>query len=74
MMKHDITTTGLIDEGFSGEILVKLFNHGMDDYNARAGDKIGQLVIMPVLYEPIQVVNTIKSGERGENGYGSSGR
>lgn len=74
MMRHDITATGLIDEGFSGEILVKLFNHGREDYHVRAGDKIGQLVVMPVMYEPVQIVNTIEAGERGANGYGSTGR
>lgn len=74
MMRHDITATGLIDEGFSGEILVKLFNHGREDYHVRAGDKIGQLVVMPVMYEPVQIVNSIEAGERGEQGYGSTGR
>lgn len=74
MMHHDITSTGLIDEGFSGEILVKLFNHGLDDYHVYAGDKIGQLVVIPAIYETLEIVNTIKSGERGEGGYGSTGR
>jgi len=74
MMNNDITATGLVDEGYDGEIMVKLFNHGLDDYNVRAGDKIGQLVIMPVLYEPIEVVDSIKGGERGSAGFGSSGR
>ncbi len=74
MMHHDITATGLVDEGYDGEIMVKLFNHGNDDYMVKAGDKIGQLVIMPVLYEPVQVVNSIEGGERGSNGFGSTGR
>lgn len=74
MMKYDITATGLVDEGYDGEIMVKLFNHGNTDYNVKAGDKIGQLVIMPVLYEPIQVVDKIKGGSRGSSGFGSTGR
>ena len=74
MMKHDITATGLVDEGYDGEIMVKLFNHGSNDYNVKAGDKIGQLVIMPVFYEPIQVVDSIVGGERGSSGFGSTGR
>ena len=74
MMHHDITATGLVDEGYDGEIMVKLFNHGNDDYMVKAGDKIGQLVIMPVLYEPVQVVNSIEGGQRGSNGFGSTGR
>lgn len=74
MINHDITATGLVDEGYDGEIMVKLFNHGLEDYSIRAGDKIGQLVIMPVLYEPIEVVDSIKGGARGSAGFGSSGR
>ena len=54
--------------------MVKLFNHGGEDYFVNRGDKIGQLVIMPVLYEPVEIVNSIKSGERGSNGFGSTGK
>lgn len=74
MMNHDITATGLVDEGYSGEIRVKLFNHGMEDYNVHAGDKIGQLVIMPVLYTQLEIVDSIDGGERGRAGFGSTGR
>ena len=74
MMKHDITATGLVDEGYDGEIMVKLFNHGINDYSVKAGDKIAQLVVIPVLYEPVYVVKTIKGGERGSAGFGSTGR
>lgn len=73
MMNHDITSTGLVDEGYDGEVLVKLFNHGDEDFTVRRGDKIGQLVIMPVVYEPVEIVNSIKGGERGSNGFGSTG-
>lgn len=74
MMRYDITATGLVDEGYDGEIIVKLFNHGGDDYMVHAGDKIGQLVIMPVMYESVQVVNSIEGGKRGSHGFGSTGR
>ena len=74
MMKHDITSTGLVDEGYDGEVLVKLFNHGNTDYYVQRGAKIGQIVVMPVLYEPIEVVNSISGGERGSNGFGSTDR
>lgn len=74
MMNHDITATGLVDEGYDGEVMIKLINHGYDDYNVSTGDKIGQLVIMPVLYEPVQIVDSIRAGERGSAGFGSTGR
>lgn len=73
-VNHEITSTGLIDEGYSGEITVKLYNHGRYDYTVRAGDKISQLVIIPVLYETVQIVDEIDSGERGNAGFGSTGK
>lgn len=73
-VKNDITSTGLIDEGYSGEITVKLYNHGPRDYEIKARDKISQLVILPVRYEPVEIVDEIDGGERGDAGFGSTGR
>ena len=73
--KHDITSTGLIDEGYDGEIIVKLYNHGGYDYEVKAGDKISQLVIVPVFYEEVEVVDDFNQvTERGSEGFGSTGR
>ena len=74
MTKKDILTFGLVDEGYDGEIMVHMFNEGPNDQTIEAGDKISQMVILPVLYEPVEVVDKIEGGERGENGFGSSGR
>lgn len=71
---HNITSTGLIDEGYSGEITVKLYNHGNYAYTVRKGDKISQLVIIPVRYEPVEIVDEIGCGERGDAGFGSTGK
>lgn len=74
-VKAGITSTGLIDEGYTGSIVVKLYNHTNDDYWVNAGDKITQLVITPVLYEEVEVVNEINQDtDRGNNGFGSSGK
>ena len=74
-VKHDITSTGLIDEGYSGEIVIKLFNHGYKSYQVKAGDKISQLVIVPVLYCDLKVVSKLSQhSERGDKGFGSTGR
>lgn len=74
-VKRDITSTGLIDEGYTGEIMVKLYNHGQESYQVEAGDKISQLVIIPVLYEDVELVDELEeSGERGAAGFGSTGR
>lgn len=72
---HDITSTGLIDEGYTGEIIVKLVNHGQSSYLVNNGDKISQLVLVPVSYEPVNIVDVIKTETaRGENGLGSTGK
>ena len=74
-VKHGITSTGLIDEGYTGEIMVKLYNHSDSDYLVNAGDKISQLVVIPVLYEAIQFKNFLdENTERGDHGFGSSGK
>lgn len=74
-IKNDITSTGLIDEGYTGELVVKLHNHGGFDYKVKAGDKISQLVIVPVLYEDIELVDELdQDTERGSDGFGSTGK
>ena len=74
-VRHDITSTGLIDENYSGEIVVKLFNHGYEDYMVHAGDKITQLVVFPIWHDPvIELVDELPIVGRGSNGFGSSGR
>ena len=49
-IRYGIVSEGVIDEGFSGEILVKLYNLSDRDYRFQRGDKITQLVVMPVHY------------------------
>ena len=74
MTNHDITSTGLIDEGYDGEIVVKLFNHGDEDYQIRVGDKISQIVVLPVLYPEVVIVpHLVNGGPRGSSGFGSTG-
>ena len=74
-VNHGITSTGLIDEGYTGEIMVKLYNHSDYDYLVNAGDKISQLVIIPVIYENINLCDSLdENTERGDKGFGSSGK
>ena len=73
-VKHGITSTGLIDEGYTGEIMVKLYNNSDESYLVHAGDKISQLVVIPVLYEDIHFRDSLdENTERGNHGFGSSG-
>ena len=74
-VRHDITSTGLIDENYTGEIVVKLFNHGFEDYQVHAGDKVSQMVVIPIWHDPvIEIVDELPETERGSSGFGSSGR
>lgn len=73
-VRHGITSEGVIDEGYTGSIVVKLYNHTFDDYHVNIGDKISQLVVIPVLTPGLEFVDALDGGERGENGFGSSGR
>lgn len=73
-VRHDITSTGLIDEGYTGSIVVKLYNNGGGDYRLAAGDKITQLVVIPVVCESLEQVSVFNATERGDNGFGSTGR
>ena len=73
-VRDDITSTGLIDEGYTGSIVVKLYNHGGGDHQLAAGDKITQLVVFPVVNESLEQVSVFNATERGDNGFGSTGR
>ena len=73
-VKHGIQSEGVIDSGYTGAILVKLYNHGDKDYAVRVGDKITQLVILPILTPELELVAELDETERGAGGFGSSGR
>lgn len=73
-VNHNIISTGLIDEGYTGSIVVKLYNNGVEDHAFEAGDKITQLVVIPVVCEPLEHVAAFLPSERGDNGFGSTGR
>ena len=71
---HGITADGTIDEGYTGPIGVTLHNDGDDDYHFKHGDKIAQLVIEPI-YRPMPIqVSEVLGGDRGDGGFGSTGR
>ena len=73
-VKRDITSTGLIDEGYTGTIKVKVYNHGYEPYTFQAGEKVSQLLVFPVLYPTLEIVDELSESPRGENGYGSTGQ
>ena len=74
MCNHNLVTDGTIDSHYSGSIRVKLFNHGKTAYRVQAGDKIAQLVIVPCLLPELEFVDSLEETDRGDGGFGSTGR
>lgn len=74
-VKHGITSEGVIDAGYTGSIVVKLYNNSNENYIVHAGDKISQLVILPVVIpDTLLISQDLEETERGNGGFGSTGR
>ena len=74
MTKHGITTDGTIDSGYTGPIKVCLLNHSSKRYYIERGERIAQLVILPCLLPELELVDSLEETDRGDNGFGSTGR
>jgi dUTP pyrophosphatase len=68
------TTAGVIDAGYRGEILILMTNLGDDPVELRAGEKIAQMIPVPVLTGTVELVDSLEDSARAEKGFGSSGR
>ena len=73
-VKHGITSEGVIDAGYTGSICVKLYNNSRIAYLVDKGDKISQLIILPIYNSELEVVDGLDETARGNNGFGSTGR
>lgn len=73
LMLKGITSRGTIDCGYFGEIKAILYNHRWLPYHVKKGQKITQLVIMPIVTPELRVVYNLGDSERGSNGFGSTG-
>ena len=74
-VKNGLTGTGLIDAGYTGSIVVKLYNGEKGrSHEFHAGEKIIQIVILPIPKVEVELVNELDETERGSGGFGSSGR
>lgn len=75
--KHGITvlnSPGTVDADYRGEIKVVLINHGKAPFTIARGDRIAQMVVAPVMVVSLTQVEMLDATERGDNGYGSTGR
>lgn len=75
--KHGIVLgnlIGLIDSDYQGELKISCWNRGSDHFSINPGDRIAQLVFVPVIKTEFNIVDDFKASSRGEGGFGSSGR
>ena len=75
--KHGIVLgnlVGLIDSDYQGPLMVSCWNRGATTYTIEPGERIAQLVFVPVIQPTLKVVEEFDQSDRGEGGFGSSGR
>jgi dUTP pyrophosphatase len=73
--KHGLDVfAGVVDSGYRGEIKVIIYNAGEKDHSINVGDKIAQLIIEKCYLWDALIVNELNESDRGERGFGSSGR
>lgn len=75
--KHGIVLgnlVGLIDSDYQGELMVSCWNRGSDSFTIEVGDRIAQLMIVPVIQAEFDIVDEFAESDRGEGGFGHSGR
>ncbi len=68
------TTAGVIDAGYRGEILILMTNLGCDSQQLNAGEKIAQMVPIPILTGPVELADSLEGSARTHKGFGSSGK
>lgn len=74
--KHGIVLgnlVGLIDSDYQGELLVSCWNRGTDTFTIAPGERIAQLIFMPVLQVQFDLVNEFEESDRGQGGFGHTG-
>ena len=75
--KHGIVLgnlVGLIDSDYQGQLFVSCWNRGQENFRVEIGERIAQLMLMPVVRAEFEVVDSFDESERGAGGFGHSGR
>jgi dUTP pyrophosphatase len=76
-VKHGITVVngpGVVDSGYRGELKVALINQGAETVSFERGDRIAQLLVVPVAVQELTEVAELPTSDRGDGGFGSTGR
>lgn len=74
--KHGIVLgngTGLIDADYQGPLMISTWNRSAADYTIEPGDRIAQLLVLPIVRATLQVVDTFADSARGDGGFGHTG-
>ncbi|MBQ1425475.1 MAG: dUTP diphosphatase [Succinivibrionaceae bacterium] len=74
--KHGIVLgnlVGLIDSDYQGPLMVSMWNRSTDEFTVNVGDRIAQLVFLPVVHANFTIVDSFEKSERGEGGFGHTG-
>ena len=75
--KHGIVLgnlVGLIDSDYQGQLMISVWNRGQSAFTIQPGERIAQLVFVPVVQVQLQAVDDFQQTQRGEGGFGHSGR
>jgi len=75
--KHGIVLgnlIGLIDSDYQGELMISCWNRGKEPFTIQVGERIAQLVVVPVIQAQFEVVTAFQTSSRGEGGFGHTGR
>ena len=75
--KHGIVLgnlVGLIDSDYQGPLMVSLWNRGNEPFQFQPGDRIAQLVFVPIVQADFEIVEDFESSQRGEGGFGHTGK
>ncbi len=67
-------SVGVVDSDYRGEIIVPIINHGSEPYTIEPGERFAQLVVTPVIFPEVECSDELEPSERGERGFGSTGR
>jgi dUTP pyrophosphatase len=65
---------GLIDSDYQGPLLVSCWNRGAETFQIEVGERVAQLILVPVLHAEFAIVSDFKASSRGQGGFGHSGK
>lgn len=73
-VKHGLEVgAGVIDSGYTGQIKVVMHNHSNETYMITPGDKIAQMIVIPIFQGKVELVESLEETDRGEAGFNSTG-